>query len=623
MDTRRDGANDDAMAGANSAGESVAPAPVPALVVERLERELAARGGGFVPATAREGAVGVTLFDTPASDDATVTIVLPPDQLDRVPNRAFVRIAAGGDTPRSYVGLVTAGPFCEPDGLRGDAPLIVTTAARGARMFVPRYHGRAEVEIVGEEGRGGLRPPRFRPRPNSPVFVLDQGEVAAFLNAGGDIQLGLAVGYEGIAVGIPSDQKLALPRHLGVLGTTGGGKSTTVSRIIREARAAGMAVVVIDVEGEYTAIHEPTEDPTMLALLEERGLAPGGVPRERVHLYHLVGREAANEEHPDLRPFSLAFDALSPHAVTEILEMNDAQQERFHRAYDTAVEALAQSGLLSRKDRREWDPLERGCPGLSLAMLDDTARAFLDKANKKSLDDFEVAAPQPAAWAEKLRELVNRSENITHASSWGKVKGQIGQLRRFKMFDDPAARRLSGPALVRPGHVSLIDLSDTESPYQRNLVIAEVLRAAQEAQELAVAAATDGGAVPPRTLVIVEEAHEFISAQRIKQMPVLFGQIARIARRGRKRWLGLCFVTQTPQHLPSEILGLVNNVILHRLSDAGTIAELRRAFGNVDEGLWRRLSGLAPGQAIVALASLPRPLLVAIDPTPCKLRLVE
>lgn len=622
MDTRQDRA-DVVGAGAHGASAAVDAAPVPETVVERLERELDARGGGFVPAAAREGSVGVTLFDTPASDDATVTIVLPPDQLDRVPNRAFVRIADDGETPRRYVGLVTAGPFCEPDGLRGDAPLIVTTAARGARMFVPRYHGRAEVEIVGEEGRGGLRPPRFRPRPNSPVFVLAREEVAAFLNAGGDIQLGLAVGYEGIAVGIPSDQKLVLPRHLGVLGTTGGGKSTTVSRLIREARAAGLAVVVIDVEGEYTFIHEPTEDPTMRALLEERGLEPGGVPRDRVHLYHLVGREAANEEHPDRRPFSLAFDALSPHAVTEILEMNDAQEERFFKAYDTAVEAMTQFGLLDRRQLLDWDPLERGCPGLTLAMLYDMVQGFAEKVQTKSLTTFAPAAPGFAARGDDLGALLEGAQHPGHAGSWRKVQGQLGQLKRLNIFDNARAAALDGRALVRPGHVSLIDLSDTDSTYQRNLAIAEVLRTVQLAQEEAVGALTDGGAAPPRTLVIIEEAHEFISAQRVKQMPVLFGQIARIARRGRKRWLGLCFVTQTPQHLPSEILGLVNNVILHRLSDAGTIAELRRAFGNVDEGLWRRLSGLAPGQALVALASLTRPLLVAIDPTPCKLRLVE
>jgi hypothetical protein len=43
----------------------------------------------------------------------------------------------------------------------------------------------------------------------------------------------------------------------------------------------------------------------------------------------------------------------------------------------------------------------------------------------------------------------------------------------------------------------------------------------------------------------------------------------------------------------------------------------------IDQALWRRLPGLAPGQAIVAFPHLARPLLVAVDPTPAKLRLVD
>ena len=106
-------------------------------------------------------------------------------------------------------------------------------------------------------------------------------------------------------------------------------------------------------------------------------------------------------------------------------------------------------------------------------------------------------------------------------------------------------------------------------------------------------------------------------------MPVLFQQVARIARRGRKRWLGLVFVTQLPQHLPNEVLGLVNNFILHKISDSGVIDRLKRTVGMIDDGLWNRLPNLAPGQAIVSASSLARPLLVSIDPTPCKLRMVD
>jgi DNA helicase HerA-like ATPase len=106
-------------------------------------------------------------------------------------------------------------------------------------------------------------------------------------------------------------------------------------------------------------------------------------------------------------------------------------------------------------------------------------------------------------------------------------------------------------------------------------------------------------------------------------MPVLFQQVARLARRGRKRWLGLVFVTQLPQHLPDEVLGLVNNWVLHKVNDAAVVARLRRSIGGIDDALWGRLPNLAPGQAILSFTSLGRPLLAAIDPAPCKLRMTD
>ena len=106
-------------------------------------------------------------------------------------------------------------------------------------------------------------------------------------------------------------------------------------------------------------------------------------------------------------------------------------------------------------------------------------------------------------------------------------------------------------------------------------------------------------------------------------MPVLFQQVARIAKRGRKRWLGIVFVTQLPQHLPSEVLGLINNYIIHKIADSGVVDRLKRSISGIDKGLWGMVSGLAPGQALVSMTSMTRPLLVSIDPTPCRLLLTE
>ena len=109
----------------------------------------------------------------------------------------------------------------------------------------------------------------------------------------------------------------------------------------------------------------------------------------------------------------------------------------------------------------------------------------------------------------------------------------------------------------------------------------------------------------------------------MSKTPVLFEQVAKICKRGRKRWLGLCFVTQLPSHLPKQVLGLCNSFIIHKLKDPQVVTLLKRMVGDVDEGLWARLPNLAAGQAIVSFPHFSRPLLVSIDPSQAKLRLTE
>jgi len=201
--------------------------------------------------------------------------------------------------------------------------------------------------------------------------------------------------------------------------------------------------------------------------------------------------------------------------------------------------------------------------------------------------------------------------------------GKLWRLHRLQILDNPRAAAIDYAVMLQPGRVSIVDLSDTDSPQVNNLVIAQILRGVQRQQDENYQQAVIANRQPTPALVFIEEAHEFLSAQRIKDMPVLFQQVARIARRGRKRWLGLVFITQLPQHLPDEVIGLINNWVLHKINDSNVVNRLRRSIGGIDDALWSRLPGLAPGQAIVSFTSLARPLLVAIDPTSCKLQMVE
>jgi len=481
--------------------------------------------------------------------------------------------------------------------------------------------------MLGEELNGAVVPPRFRPLPNSPVFVLDSGQTEAVLKLNGDIDLGLAIGHEDLTVSIPSDRKSVLPRHLGILGTTGGGKSTTVSGLINNFQRAGMATVLIDTEGEYTQINGPTEDSTMISALERRGLSPAGVQNTR--LYHLVGRETTNPQHPNRLEFCLQFSSLSPYVVMELLDLPDAQEQRYMKAYDLTKKLLGDLGISPANNEEktafiELDEMEQGYPRMTLLNLIDVVQAC-ERIIGKAEDNISFYSTQFRSQSDKVLKIIKqvfdgKSDDIR---SWRGLWGKLARIARLKIFDNVNVKPIDFQYLTTAGRVSIIDLSDTDSPIINNLVIAEILRGLRNQQDANYEQAEKAGTQPIQTMVIIEEAHEFLSAHRIQQMPVLFEQVATIAKRGRKRWLGLTFVTQLPQHLPDEVLGLVNNFILHKISDAGVINRLKRSIGGIDEGLWSRLPSLAPGQAIVSMTSMTRPLMVAIDPTPCKLRMVD
>lgn len=603
--------------------ESQPGLPIPEDVLESIDREVAEAGGEWSEPAEYAGAVGRTMFDLPNSEDNTVTVLLPGEEISAIPSQSLVRVHSVRDG-RIYRGIVVKGPFAEPDGLRGDSPLVITTAVRGG-IFMPRYHGRVQVELIGEELDGVLVPPRLRPLPNSPVFVLGSADTSATLRLGGDIDLGVPVGYDELVASIPSDAKSVLPRHLGILGTTGGGKSTTVSGLVAGFQRAGIATVVFDTEGEYTQIYQATDDPTMLATLEKRGQRPRGVAQVRV--CHLVGRETTCPDRRRTTPFSLQFSQLSPYLVMEVLDLNEAQQQRYQKAYDIARRLLRELGIFPRNPEEraqllELDELETGYPRLTVEHMYDIVRACGDIAAGDK-DPAEFRNAEFRKQREHVLQVLRQEDTPKHPGSWRIVQGRLGQLLRLRIFDNPDVAPLDYDALTDPGRVTVIDLSDTDSPLLNNLVIAELLRGLQNAQNENYRLAEAEGTPQRRTMVVIEEAHEFLSAERIKQMPVLFQQVARIARRGRKRWLGMVFVTQLPQHLPDEVLGLINNFILHKIADANVISRLKRSLGGVDASLWQRLPGLAPGQALVSIASFARPLLVNINPTPCRLRMVE
>lgn len=596
---------------------------------ELIEKEIVNNGGEWAEDENCKGAVGMTMFDLPNSQDNLITILIPKHDIRKIGSHSIVEIRSrtdknGGDG-RIYRGIVVEGPFHEPDGIRADSPMIVSTTIHGA-IFMPDFHGKIQVELIGEMKDNILIPPRFRPLPNSPVFVLNKDETGEVLKVKADpgITLGLAIGHDDIEVQFPSNKKNVIPRHIGILGTTGGGKSTTVSGLMAQYQKQGIATIIIDTEGEYTHVDKPTEDKAMINLLTKRNIPIDGI--NNIRIFHLFESESRAEQPTPIFPFTINFSALSPYAAADILGLNDAQFGRFFKAYEAVKRILKELKVYPQKGQEkeaiQIDEFETGYPKVTLALLIDVSNLILNKISGGDIGFFlsDLLKTKESA-IDRIIEAVTKTTD--NESSWKALLGKLWQLYRTKVFDNPKGNQIPFSELIQSGQISIIDLSGSDLTIINNIVIANVLREIQQEQEKAYEKAIKKEQNPTPVSIIIEEAHEFLSREKISKMPNLFEQVAKISRRGRKRWLGLVFVTQLPQHLPDEMLGLINSYILHKINDANVVNRLKRSIGGVDNSLWNKLPNLAPGQAIVSIASLSRPLLVVIDPTPCKLLMVD
>ena len=164
------------------------------------------------------------------------------------------------------------------------------------------------------------------------------------------------------------------------------------------------------------------------------------------------------------------------------------------------------------------------------------------------------------------------------------------------------------------GGVTVIDVSVANDTV-KNLVTADLLRKAF-AYKLAHTEA-------PPTILVIEEAHSFISREKAQTMHATLQMLRSVARRGRKRWLSLAFVSQQPGHLPPEIFELCNTRLVHTLRSMHNLEALMTTAGDVGKEMWARCPLLAPGEAIVTSPQVKRPMIVSVRPAMSQRRFVR
>jgi DNA helicase HerA-like ATPase len=576
------------------------------------------------------GAIAFIHFDPNTARSSMVEALVHHDDLTKIHRGLYVHILSRKDQCR-YSGRIVEGPFYNPDALKRDSTpiqFIILNQGQGKVLSVPEYHGWIRVEILGEERNGTLSGAVRRPHPASPVLPYDSMMMSSMLNLDGSIRMGLLDNYEDVFVQV-KDDKAVVPRNWLTVGTIGSGKSNTNQVFIEETLVAGYAQVVVDPEGEYIFMDQPSEMQNIGENLEKFEREPRGV--KSITVYRPPGSESRR---PNAVEFSVPFDSLSPEIIMEITEMNAAQQTRFTFLYEQAIQVVRkEKGKGEILDGEDMD-VSRGYPGIKLSwllkMLGDELlyynwkRANKAKGSTKSSKSKRNASDTSGDSRAEIEEAAETELKIychkyeieplvqdhADASSFGALRKKLRELEMMRIFDRKDAPPLNVIKLSQPGHLSVIDMSDSREQQVVNIVIADLLARLYHYKM----SLTEEENTQRKVFLTIEEAHGFVSRDKKDKMEQTLDQLRRIARRGRKRWLALHFVTQSPQHLPSELFELANNKIIHQTTGTENLRVLKAAAGTINEGIWDDVPSLGRGRAIIVSGQYPHPIIVQIRP---------
>ena len=531
-------------------------------------------------------------FDGEAADNTILEATAAAHQQKHFRREVYVGIK-DAEQDIEFLGRIVEGPFHAPReagsnsrSKKKSGPDSESTKSR------PSYDVYGKIEILGQllHGERVIATPT-RPRPYSEITIFPPERLKKLLELEGNMLLGSLMGYEEqkVEVRVNTENKNFLPLNVGIFGTVGSGKSNTVQVLVEEASQADWACVVIDVEGEYVRMNEPQDRPDLNLILRERySMDPQGRPDFQVYV---PSSGVSDADHAC--PFKVPIAQLDISIVADILEFSEPEFRLYGRAADATQRTPRNrsSRLEAAAGRQTQNPTYP-------YTLTDLIEVLFNSAFYIHLDEVEKST------AHTLRN---------------KLLYTLGHSGMLDWTSTETTPYLDVNDLLIPGRVSVFDVSETDDR-SRNIAIAYILQSIfNKVTETEVGEPIPDTGVPrPKTLLLIEEVHTFVSKQSVDKMKSVLDSLQMISRRGRKRWLSLALVSQQPGHVPDELFELANTRFIHQLKSATNIAPVKQTTGGINEALWSTIPALGQGQCLLTGRAFRNPLLVNIRPAKSK-----
>jgi len=538
--------------------------------------------------------IGFVHFDKPNIKSNKVEGLVIKEKSSRLLRNKFIKIVNSfkeeNGSPKEFIGRILEGPFFIPEEVSRESALAQVAILRGDEFPIPpNFYATIIVEIIGELFGSTIYSTSSRPCPQSKIVELDEDELNTILGLqNGSFILGNLEGYPNVHIKLDSTKISVIPRNIGIFGTVGSGKTNTAQVLIEELaeretnEREKWAVIVLDVEGEYTMMNRPEkiEQKHLEKLKNVFNIEPKGI--DNFQVLKLCNHESTVETAEEI---SINIDQIDEYMLSEILQTTEPQSA----ALFAIIDKLRKNPKTEEADPDSILPRKKKKSGYTLQDIIDEIDDYLKNQRKKKKDNDDDE--------NKGDEILVRAQSLIP------LKRKLMELLRTKAFDVKTASSLDPSKYLVPGRVTVFDLSYT-GDYEKNLLIAQLLERVFKQKR-------DDPSLP-KTMIMIEEAHTFVSRENKDRMLQTIRKLKEIARRGRKRWLSLCFISQQPAHLPSEIFELANTRIVHNIRSKNNLDVLKLSSGDVTEEMWDSVPALNPGQAIINCPQFKNSLVVEV-----------
>ena len=355
---------------------------------------------------------------------------------------------------------------------------------------------------------------------------------------------------------------MLLSRHFAVVGTTGVGKSTSVTLILRKVIKArpDIRILMLDPHNEFASAF-----PNDSVVVDSSNL---------ILPFWLFKLEEFSEV---VFRGQKGFDA-----ELEILrDLIPVAKERYRADAEKAA-----SSLMKKKSKSNLTadmPVPYRMVDL-LKLIDERLGALEGKADKPILKSLEY-------------RLQSISEDPRFRFMFDQSNGKGGDI-----MEDIISNIFRVPHNNKP--ICVLEMSGLPTEVV-NSVVSILSRMAFE-----IAMNSDGGI---QTLVVCEEAHRYIPADPNAGFWPTRQSIARIAKEGRKYGVFLCIITQRPGELDPTILSQCNTLFAMRLGNQKDQEIIRGAVSNGAKSTIGFLSSIANRECIAFGEAIQTPMRMTFE----------